>query len=283
MFFNLAFDQLLRKFLSLRGSYDLPLSEETQHLLAYADDVLLVCPPERVGQDLGIFSRLSSSVGLEMNLKKTVLLVFRKGEQVRDSVLSEAEMRESGGCRPSLMATYLGVDLGWQEAIEGNFWLRFEGMLHDLDLLRLSPLGLFQKMDAVLTFWMPRFVHVLRLGSLRFRTLEDAEVRARNRFLLMLRISITTNFKFLYGSRRRHCLGLPHLVLESACQLLGRVGKMLQEERFQPFMLVAGRMAMADPVCRRHISVSVRRRVVEAGVSVALYFPPLPFALYFCR
>lgn len=270
--FNLGFDQILRRFLNLRGPYPLPLAGETQHLLAYADDVLLICPPGREVEDIRLFGELSSSVGLHLNMKKTRLISYRGSSLITRRSLMGSSLT------PSTSVKYLGISYGWSEDVRLSFWRKLEDVVLELEQLGSSDLGPLCKLDAIQIFYVSQLTHRFRLEAIDFRDLAKIEGKLVQSYRTMFQLHASVSCYYLYGPRSRYCLGIPCLPVEFACQVILAFHRLLLDSRNASLYNHILCFGLVDPSLQDCMKVGLSATLSADSVIIAfsISLPRLP-------
>jgi hypothetical protein len=174
--FDLAMEPIIRAVVALKPlSFKLGFSD--QSILAFADDLSLLAKSEAaLQQQLDVAAETANWCGLTFKPSKCATLHVLHRETV-DSVFTIDEnplavLGEGQHYR------HLGVPTGFRNKQTPEETLA--GIRSDLDLLHASLLAPWQKIDAVVTFFVPRLDFILRGADVKVKPLKTLDKQMKN-------------------------------------------------------------------------------------------------------
>ena len=169
--FNLAIEPMLRAIRAVRSTTSYKFKGKRQlQMMVYADDICVTAStPNALQLVLSRAGEAAEACGLRFKPSKcaTLHIDCRQGRLVQSSIFNiqggnPAVLKDGESYR------HLGVPTGFRAAQTPSGTI--EQMLDDLDSIDTSPLAMWQKIDAVSTFIMPRLDFIAR-GGFVFKTL----------------------------------------------------------------------------------------------------------------
>ncbi|GBN17597.1 Retrovirus-related Pol polyprotein from type-2 retrotransposable element R2DM, partial [Araneus ventricosus] len=215
--FNIAIDPTIRR---LQG-------EATEHrVLAFADDVAIIAQsPAELQQQLNLISEDFERISLTLNPAKSVSFHLSGATPIgtRDTtffindqplrILKEFENHK-----------FLGKPVGYNPIPDFNDVNAIGKLGKSIAESLLAP---WQKLDALKCFFYPTMQFAMRTGTFNKTVWAKLDTAMRKFIKIILNLPEIASNKYLYGSRKLGCMGMPIAAEESDLNLIDSAFKLL--------------------------------------------------------